>query len=426
MDSQINTAKTITTFGSIFLFVNNTVGPGMMLLPAMFQEGGWLPNSIAITLLCGMSYIIAIMLTNSIRKIPNNKNDDLRVEYLDLINYYMGFTSTSKIIMRICQFMYILFMLSLLIGSMIQTCQTFDFVIARIFGHSFGVTYFPFNNITFVEGNSLDSISPFNNNDYILSIGTILIYLLIIKFCLQDLSEAIWIQYIGAYGSFILIILWCIMSLCSEQRNANNVPIGTSYGLYDVLSVNFYNVAFVCTFPSWLNEKKQNVSTKNVLKWVCILTLLCFVFTGYFGGIAFNPYYMTSADMLAKLNNFQPNSNLKNQTLIKFFTYFGPISGYIYPLIQTASGIPVFCAIIRYNLLNTHILKTKWSANIIAIFIPFFFSIILYHGNGFNNLLNWTGLCFSSFINYILPIFFYYKSILRPKDIWYQIAESPH
>merc|ERR1719229_1721027 len=126
--------------------------------------------------------------------------------------------------------------------------------------------------------------------------------------------------------------------------NPNNVPVASTDGLYDILSVNFYNVAFICTYPSWLNEKKQRVSTIQTLKWVSLLTLLCFAFTGYFGGITFAPYYMTSADMLAKLNDFKVSSSIQNQALISFFTYFAPISAYMYPLIQTASGIPVFCA----------------------------------------------------------------------------------
>ena len=175
------------------------------------------------------------------------------------------------------------------------------------------------------------------------------------------------------------------------------------------------------------NEKKENVSHRSVLKWTCFLTLICCVTVGYFGGIAFFPYYKTPADMLSKLNNFKPDpTKLANPHIIAFFKWFGPISGYIYPLIQSASGIPPFCSIIRYNLLNAKMLKSKWSANIIAIAIPFCVSIILYHGNGFNNLLNWTGVLFASFINFILPIYFRYKSLLRPKSVWYLISKSEH
>eukprot|EP01084_Bolivina_argentea_P177791 307460_1 len=431
-------AKTISTLGSIFFFFNNTVGPGLVLFPALYQQSGWFSTSSSTILLCFMSYIIGIMLTLSIRKIPHNQKDDLKIEYVDLIKYYLGFNNNEyqsdlavtigNIVVRFCQFMYILFMLSFLMGSIIQTTQTFDLFIAKICGHSYGIIYFPFHQFGFVSGDSLDTIDPFNMPySYVLSIGTIIIYLAFIPLSLKNLSEAIWIQYIGFYGTIILVFVWCIMLMFSAECNTENVPVMTA-SVYNLLPINFVNIAYISTYPSWLNEKQTNVSYKSVLKWTCGLTLLCYLIVGYVGGIAFSPYYNSSADLLSKLNNFKPNSKLTNVYVISFFEWFGPISGYLYPLVQSASGIPPFCAVIRYNLLNSGILQSgsNFWANILSVFIPFVVSIILYHGNGFNNLLNWTGVVFSSFINYILPILFYYKALKRPKHIWYQISKSQH
>eukprot|EP01084_Bolivina_argentea_P120788 214137_1 len=425
-----NTSKTITTLGSIFLFVNNTIGPGLVLFPAEYQKSGWIPAAVCSILLCIMSYIIGLLLTTSIRTIPHNKYDDLKIEYLDLIKYYMGFHKTistkNTIIMRLSQTMYILFMIAFLMGALIQTCQTFDLAIARIFGNSYGLIYFPFYSIGFIKGNCIDSISPFNDpNTFILSIGTLIMYICIIPFCMKHLSEAIWIQYVGTYGSIILMCLWIFMLAFSAELDIDNVPVATS-SIYNTLSVNFYNIAFLCTFPSWLNEKKEEVKPKKVLKYTSIITAFWFIIIGYFGGIAFYPYYNTNGDMLSKLNHFMPNKYITNDTLITFFRYLGPISCYSYPLLQCLTQIPVFAIIIRYNLINTHILNKEWSANIIAIWIPFLLSIFLYHGNGFNFILNWTGVVFASFVNFILPIFFYYKSMMRPKAEWSVISFSKH
>eukprot|EP01084_Bolivina_argentea_P111236 198551_1 len=413
--------KTITTLGSIFLFVNNTVGPGMMLLPAMFQQSGWIPSGLSILLLCFMSYLIGIMLTYSIRKLPHNTNDNLRIEYIDLISYYIGNGThgfLSNILIRICQIIYIFFMLSLLMGAIIQTCQTVDLLIAKITGFSCGIIYFPFHDTQFIWANSITSITPFNfpSDEYVLSIGTIIVYLLIIPFCLKDLQEAIWIQYVGGYGSILLIILWCIILSFSNEISTDNVPIATT-SLYTVLSINFYNVAYICAYPSWLNEKQRNVSTRTVCLYTCIITTFSFLLIGYFGGVAFNPYYMTSADLLSKLNSFTPNN--KNMNFLK---WVAPISAYFYPPLQNATSIPPFCSIIRYNLINANISTSKLTANIITIFLPFSLSIILYQGNGFNNLTNWTGLLFASVINFILPIFFYYKSLVITDETWHAIS----
>eukprot|EP01084_Bolivina_argentea_P106465 190503_1 len=338
----------------------------------MYQQSGWFSSILSTTVLCYMSYFIGVMLTIAIRKIPHNINDDLRIEYVDLIKYYLGFndndhsSSLSKrighCIMRFSQFMYILFMLSFLMGSIIQSTQTFDLFIAKVFGKSLGFVYYPFDDISVIYGDSLDTISPFNVPCiYVLSIGTILLYIALIPFCIQQLQEAIWIQYLGAYGTIILVLLWCIMLAFSSEFTTNNVPVCTD-SVYSLLPINFVNIAFISTYPSWLNEKQITVSHKSVLKWTCVATLLCCVVVGYVGGIAFYPYYMQSADLLSKLNNFEPNHHLTNIYVIRFFQWFGPISGYVYPLVQCASGIPPFCSIIRYNLMNTGILHSKCSA----------------------------------------------------------------
>ncbi len=271
----------------------------MVVLPALMQQSGWLPTASCILLLCIMSYFIGIMLTNSIRKIPHNQDDDLKIEYLDLIKYYMGFNkegilSPNNIMMRICQCLYLLFMMAFLMGSLIQTCQTFDLVMARIFGQSYGFIYYPLDSIGIAYGNCKDSVSSFcDDGTYILSIGTVIIYIIIIPFCVKDLQEAIWIQYIGSYGTIILMVLWCFMLTFSDEFTAENVPVATS-SIYSILGFNFYNVAFICTYPSWLNEKKNYVDPKHVLKCVAMATAFCFVFIGYLGGISFYPYYNTS------------------------------------------------------------------------------------------------------------------------------------
>jgi len=162
------------------------------------------------------------------------------------------------------------------------------------------------------------------------------------------------------------------------------------------------------------------------LQCIAVGTSVVFILVGMMGGMAFKPFYTTTGDMLSKLNNFKVAPSITDPTLIHFFETLGPVSCYFYPIIQCLTGIPVFCTVIRYNLINTHILETKWTANMVAIALPFTVSIILYHGAGFNHMLNWTGAVFSSFINFILPILFYYKAVLRPQSIWEKIATSEH
>jgi len=424
----LNTSRTITTMGSVFLFLNNTIGPGLALLPALYQEAGWLLCVSCIVVLSVMSYGVGRMLTFSIRRIPHNQDDDLKIEYLDLIKYYVGFSGggAREWLMRFCQSMYLLFMVSFLISSIIQTSQTLDLAIDRAFGHSVGVVFFPADRVGIVHGHCLESISPFcDDSVYVLSVGTVAIYALIIPFCLKDLQEAIWIQYLGSYGTILLLASWCFMLSFSAEFEASNVP-AVAPGIWNVLSVNIFNVAFICTFPSWLNEKRERVSPQRVLQCVALGTSATFVLVGLVGGMAFAPYFATTGDLLSKLNHFRAAESISSPTLIALFETLGPVSCYLYPILQCLSGIPVFCTVVRYNLINTHILRSKWAANTVAIVLPFSASVVLYHGNGFNAMLNWTGSVFSSFVNFILPIFFYYRAVLRPQADWERIARSDH
>lgn len=242
-----------------------------------------------------MSYGVGRMLTFSIRKIPHNQDDDLKIEYLDLIKYYIGFNDAKhELVMKFCQMMYMLFMTAFLISSIVQTVQTLDLAIDRVFGHSVGFIYFPVDRMGITYGHCLESISPFCDDDvFVFSIGTLIIFALIIPFCLKDLQEAIWIQYIGSYGTILLLALWCFMLSFSAEFDPDNIPVATGR-VYNVMSINLYNIAFICTYPSWLNEKKEYVSPRWVLQCIAIGTSIVFILTGMMGGMAFYPFYSTT------------------------------------------------------------------------------------------------------------------------------------
>ena len=85
---NIGGKKSITCAGSVFLLINTSVGAGVALLPALYQQCGWVLSIIITCLLSSLTYQIGLILAESIRMIPNNKNFDLRIEYIYLIKYY--------------------------------------------------------------------------------------------------------------------------------------------------------------------------------------------------------------------------------------------------------------------------------------------------------------------------------------------------
>ena len=91
--SNIGGKKTISTVGSVFLLINNSAGPGIALLPALYQQSGWAPTLFCTVLLAWLTYQIGIYFTEAIKSIPNNKTFDFRVEYIYLIKYYCQSTN---------------------------------------------------------------------------------------------------------------------------------------------------------------------------------------------------------------------------------------------------------------------------------------------------------------------------------------------
>lgn len=94
--SSIGGKKTISTIGSVFLLINNSAGPGIALLPALYQQSGWAPTLFATILLAWLTFQVGIYFTEAIKSIPNNNKFDYRVEYIYLIKYYCQSNTSDK------------------------------------------------------------------------------------------------------------------------------------------------------------------------------------------------------------------------------------------------------------------------------------------------------------------------------------------
>ena len=74
-------AKTISFFGGIVLTVNNASGPGMLVLPKVFQQGGWLLCSALLIVMCIVSAFSATFLCDAIARVPGNSGLEQRIEF---------------------------------------------------------------------------------------------------------------------------------------------------------------------------------------------------------------------------------------------------------------------------------------------------------------------------------------------------------
>jgi len=71
--------------------VNNTLGPGIFLLPVLFHESGWFFPTTAILVLSFISYLTSCCLAEAISHKPGNNADFIkRVESGTLVMHYFG------------------------------------------------------------------------------------------------------------------------------------------------------------------------------------------------------------------------------------------------------------------------------------------------------------------------------------------------
>ena len=83
-------AKTIGTFGSFALLVNNISGPGMLQFPAAFQNAGWVPSLVVLALVTVLSTLAGTLLCDAMARIPGNHRLERRVEFSSVLAHFVG------------------------------------------------------------------------------------------------------------------------------------------------------------------------------------------------------------------------------------------------------------------------------------------------------------------------------------------------
>lgn len=68
--AAVGGGKTIGFGDSVYLFLNTIMGVGMLALPVLFQQAGWLPPTLSILVFMVISSFSATMLCESIALIP--------------------------------------------------------------------------------------------------------------------------------------------------------------------------------------------------------------------------------------------------------------------------------------------------------------------------------------------------------------------
>lgn len=382
--------KTIGFWGGFSLLVSNLTGPGLVSLSLVYQNSGWLYPTVALIVMMGMSTLSAVFLTEAMASIPGNQNLQGRVEFATLARFYFG--RKGHIVSQ-------LFINTALqatnIAGIVVSSQVLDSMLVSMFKNTCGLELHPhFFHWTCVHSPT-DNESPFGDALMLFTIGYLVVMVVIIPLGYLNLDDNIIIQAAALIFLVVVIVDWNVTFILTGLHSS--VPAFTSLRQQaGVLGTIMFNFAYITTVPSWINEKKPSVSVHLSLWSAAAVSTVTFLLVGYLGSRAF-PAMSQESDILSVIKNSH-YANEMSRVLV-----------YLFPLMVLATSIPVYSIIVRYNLLQNHVVNKAW-ANIFAVVIPWIVAIPFMMGGALNFLMNWSSLFFASVANFILPFIIYMKA----------------
>ena len=411
--------KTIGYFAGMCLLINNVTGPGMVTMPQVSATGGWLITLFMVFLCFGVSSLASGMMLEAIKMMPGNSKFEQRIEFTTLAKHF--FTGKWEWAYYFVLLVFMVTFQTSLITSVIESSQTTDSAILRIFGSSCALQFHNSQPLTNTVDNSTtmggfgflcisddddtgSSDSVFGKEAYVLSAGFVFVGLLALPLGYWNLDDNIWVQEIACVVLFAIVGEWtvqCFIRGLDFNKDLENghggVPVITGH-LSDAFGQVLFNFAYVTTLPSWVNEKKVGVPINHCVWTACAIGSVMFILIAILAAAAWD--FTGSQDLLAVINS---SSTQGSSSLTKVMAILFPFSALV-------TSIPIFSIMMRYNLLENNICGVTW-ANIWGCVVPWLLSVVLYTGSALGVVVTWSGLLLIAPLNFALPAYFYIRAL---------------
>jgi len=384
--------KNIGFWGSLFLIVNNAVGPAILIFPLLNQTSGFLPPALFMGLVWIISTLSCTMLCEVIQKIPDNESFQQRIEFCDAVKHYMG--------ERWFVISHVLLFLSLQasnIAAMIVSSQVVDNFLIKCVGQSYALDYSKLEWVTTGE-------ERFEGH-HIISLGFLINLIICIPFGYVSLEDNIWFQNL----SFVCLIVFTaefyvqfVLNMEDHTRNVEPVEYDLA-AITLVLGTVIFCDAFVVTLPSWLNEKKEDVNV-NLVVWMSTFfaTIMCVSF-GVCGALS---YSLTDSNNKPIRNSDNMLNLLVKSDNLEITQY----SSFLWNITTLIPGIPVLAVVMKYNLVSGDILGERMGF-LLAVVLPWVLTAVLYEASILARICAIAGLLIQGYINFVIPVYLYILSI---------------
>lgn len=371
----------------------------MLALPIVYQQSGWLMPTVVLIVMCCCSSLCATFLCDTISRVPGNSKFEERIEFETVFHVFMG-----PMWGTVAQVMFVICLMSQCIASIIDTAQVLDGFVVYLFGTTYGLEVLPvpqFRSWSHRECNrdANEYCSPFQDGDVsvILTVGYMALTLLVLPMGCMNLNENIAIQ-IVSFTMLGLLTTVFVINYCYIGLDFQRVPmIGPPSNWASALGTVVFNYAYIILLPSWVNEKKPEVSVNKTVWYSGIGATVMYILMGWLGAAAFPDVNANVLDVL--VSPHQPAGLEESHGWHQFIQ----VCAMLFAIGIIGLGIPIFCIMMRYNLLVARVASPNMSLFWGNVF-PYLVSWLLYQGNLSETMIEWTGNTTNAAINFLAPL----------------------
>ena len=247
--SHLLGSKTLGYFSSIVIVVNNIAGPGMLVLPSVYQEAGWVVPTVVLLLICVGSALAANFLVDTMARVPENGQFQRRIEFVNIFEEFWGVKG-----MFIAQVGFIMNMMAQICSSIVSNAQVMDSFVVFLSPYSATyalqlwptvefLTWKPPEAMLRAPSMSMEesknchqmNVVPFRLEDgvaeyrVLITFGYVLLAVMLIPMSLMNLDENMFIQKISFY-MMVFLSMEFLYQFYLQGLGTNEIPaFGTNY-----------------------------------------------------------------------------------------------------------------------------------------------------------------------------------------------------
>ena len=211
------------------LLLNNVTGPGLVVLGAAYQGGGWVSASLVVIIVGLLSIISCGMLARAMAHVRGNDQFQGAIEYTNLCKalfpnwlYYCTMIA------------FLLFFQFSNISQIVESAQVLDYLLLRIFNTTCGLELSPLPSFECIEFNADQTLadSPFGSTEIVISLGMVLTFVISLPLGYVNLDDNIWFQFLAAV---VMIVIWL-------EWSGQNIVDGQAWNQTAAFAANQYQV----------------------------------------------------------------------------------------------------------------------------------------------------------------------------------------